>query len=207
MAQYLTVKSRARRKYLKKQANKTERVLYYIQLVFVSLINVVLVLVIFTFFFRTSIVDGDSMLPTFQNKDECVLRKFGKIKRFNIIVFQPPEGFDGINSKDHFIKRVIGLPGDQVSFKKNDLYINGKLTRENFLTNVNGEQDLTYDFKLEDLAATKHSKRVPPDSYFVMGDNRSHSTDSRYFGFVKKERISGIVFFRFSPFNRFRVFK
>ncbi|BDR58648.1 signal peptidase I [Xylocopilactobacillus apicola] len=206
MAQYLAVKSRARRKYLKKQSNKTERLLYYIQLAFVSLINIVLVLVIFTFFFRNSIVDGDSMRPTFSDKDQNILRKFGKVKRFDIIVFNPPDGYAGINSRDHFIKRVVGMPGDEISFKNNNLYINGKKYEETFLNDIDGQKNLTFDFKMEDLSATNHTKRVPPDSYFVMGDNRAHSSDSRYFGFVKKERINGIVFFRFSPLVKFRFF-
>ena len=91
MVRYTAVKSRARRLYIKKQASKTERLLYYLQLLFLSVINVLIVLIVFTFFFKTSIVDGDSMQPTFNDKDKCVLRKFGKIKRFNIIVFQPPQ--------------------------------------------------------------------------------------------------------------------
>jgi signal peptidase I len=200
------VKSRARRRYLRKQANKTERILYYIQLAFVSLINIVVVLVTFTFFFRNSIVDGNSMQPTFENKDQNILRKFGKVKRFDIIVFNPPKGYAGINENDHFIKRVIGLPGDEIAFKDNKLYINGKLYEEPFLKDINGEKNLTYDFKLDGLSSTNRQKTVPPDSYFVMGDNRAHSSDSRYFGFVKSERISGIVFFRFSPILKFRFF-
>lgn len=206
MVRYSAVKSRSRRRYLKKQASKTERLLYYLQLLLLSLMNLIVVLIIFTFFFKTSIVDGDSMQPTFNNKDQCVLRKFGKIQRFNIIVFQPPQGFTGINSRDHFIKRVIGLPGDQVVFKHNQLYINGKKYSEKFLKEVDGEKNMTFDFKTTDLVATNHAKKVPPDCYFVMGDNRAHSSDSRYFGFVKKDRINGIVFFRFAPITRFRFF-
>lgn len=206
MVRYTTVKSRARRLYIKKQASKTERLLYYLQLLFLSVINVLIVLIVFTFFFKTSIVDGDSMQPTFNDKDKCVLRKFGKIKRFNIIVFQPPQGFAGINSKDHFIKRVIGLPGDRVSFKNNYLYINNKKYSEKFINKINGEKNMTFDFNMADLVATNHAKKVPSDSYFVMGDNRAHSSDSRYFGFVKKDRINGIVFFRFAPLTRFRLF-
>ncbi|MCT6893644.1 MAG: signal peptidase I [Bombilactobacillus mellifer] len=206
MVRYTAVKSRARRLYIKKQASKTERLLYYLQLLFLSVINVLIVLIVFTFFFKTSIVDGDSMQPTFNDKDKCVLRKFGKIKRFNIIVFQPPQGFVGINSKDHFIKRVIGLPGDHVSFKNNSLYINNKKYPEKFINKINGEKNMTFDFNMADLVATNHAKKVPSDSYFVMGDNRAHSSDSRYFGFVKKERINGIVFFRFAPLTRFRLF-
>lgn len=206
MVRYTAVKSRARRLYIKKQASKTERLLYYLQLLFLSVINVLIVLIVFTFFFKTSIVDGDSMQPTFNDKDKCVLRKFGKIKRFNIIVFQPPQGFAGINSKDHFIKRVIGLPGDRVSFKNNYLYINNKKYSEKFINKINGEKNMTFDFNMADLVATNHAKKVPSDSYFVMGDNRAHSSDSRYFGFVKKDRINGIVFFRFAPLTRFRLF-
>lgn len=206
MVRYTAVKSRARRLYIKKQASKTERLLYYLQLLFLSVINVSIVLIVFTFFFKTSIVDGDSMQPTFNDKDKCVLRKFGKIKRFNIIVFQPPQGFAGINSKDHFIKRVIGLPGDHVSFKNNYLYINNKKYSEKFINKINGEKNMTFDFNMADLVATNHAKKVPSDSYFVMGDNRAHSSDSRYFGFVKKDRINGIVFFRFAPLTRFRLF-
>ncbi|BDR56528.1 signal peptidase I [Xylocopilactobacillus apis] len=146
------------------------------------------------------------MRPTFENKDQNILRKFGKIKRFDIIVFNPPKGYAGINPKDHFIKRVIGLPGDKITFKDNKLYINGKKYSETFLKDIDDSKDVTVDFKMEDLPATNHTKKVPADSYFVMGDNRAHSSDSRYFGFVKSNRIDGIVFFRFSPISKFRFF-
>ena len=91
------------------------------------------------------------------------------------------------------------------------LYVNGQVVEETYLTKkiqeakASGNSPLTPDFNIEYLSSTK-SKTVPEGTYFVLGDNRQHSTDSRVFGFVKKEAMIGKVSLRYYPFNAFKLF-
>lgn len=103
-----------------------------------------------------------------------IIYKWNEPKRFDLIVFE----------KDHhiYVKRIIGLPGERIEYRENQLYINGGEFSENFLTTW------TNDFHLEEVT---FQKRVPDNSYFVLGDNRSHSMDSRILGFIKKDQIKG----------------
>jgi signal peptidase I len=95
-------------------------------------------------------------------------------KRQQIIVFRMPKQPD-------FIKRVIGLPGDHVEIKQGAVWINGKVLTEPYVTNV---MDPHGRYTFEDVV-------VPPGCYFMMGDNRTNSHDSRYWGFVRREQIIG----------------
>ncbi|MEG2644977.1 MAG: signal peptidase I, partial [Enterococcus sp.] len=104
---------------------------------------------------------------------------------FDVIVFQQPDG-------TIYIKRVIALPGDEVRYEHDQLYVNNKKVAEPFLTN-NRQQDhqvspYTTDFKLEDLTG---KTKLPADEYFVLGDNRRISKDSRSFGTVDSADILG----------------
>lgn len=128
-------------------------------------------------------VNGRSMNNTLKDGDIMILDIIGyktsKLKRFEIIVID--------TKKDYIIKRVIGLPGEEVEYKDNKLYINGKLVKDKY---GNGD---TNDFKVV----------VPKDSYFVLGDNREDSLDSRYYGAFNKKKVLGKTKFTIFPFNRF----
>lgn len=130
------------------------------------------------------------MTPTLHDKDIMILNKivyrFNDIKRFDIVVIKKDDGQD-------IIKRVIGLPGDKVEYKDNKLYINGKVVKENFL-----------HADTEDLDTEKFgSLTVPKNSYYVLGDNRKNSIDSRYLGFIPKNEIEGRARYIIYPFKRY----
>ncbi|MFC0276252.1 signal peptidase I [Enterococcus devriesei] len=130
-------------------------------------------------------VTGNSMDQTLQQKDMVLMEKFSKIKRFDVIVFQQPDG-------TIYIKRVIGLPGDQIRYEKDQLYINNKKVAEPFLTNNRSHDHqvspYTTDFQLQELIG---EERLPKNDYFVLGDNRRISKDSRSFGTVASKDILG----------------
>ncbi|MGG3573387.1 signal peptidase I [Bacillus gobiensis] len=135
-------------------------------------------------------VEGISMNPTFQEGNELVINKyahhFKTIKRFDILLFNGPEN-------NVYIKRVIGLPGDTIEYDKDQLYVDGKPVNEPFLKDlktVNQGYPLTGDFTLKEVTG---EKEVPENRYFVMGDNRIHSFDSRHFGFISNRDVVGIV--------------
>lgn len=168
------------------------------------LIAVVITLIIRTFFFSPIIVDGSSMSPTLQHRDQIFMNKihyrFKNIERFDIVVFHTE------HEKD-FIKRVIGLPGEHVMYENNHLYINGELVEEPFLTE--GSDNLmisfTEDFTLEDLPG--NYDQIPEGYVFVLGDNRQNSRDSRSIGLVPIEKIVGKASFTYWPIHRIRFMK
>lgn len=147
-------------------------------------IIIVVVVLIRTFIATPAIVDGASMDNTLKDGNVVIINKinyrFSDPKRFQIVVVK--------NNSDHdkIIKRVIGLPGETVEYKDNKLYINDELIDENY---THGE---TEDFKVE----------LSSNEYFVMGDNRMVSKDSRILGGFNKKDIIGKVNFRLYPLDK-----
>lgn len=143
-------------------------------------------------------VKGNSMFPTLSNGDGLIISKtsyyFHEPERFDIITFRYRDSL--------LIKRIIGLPGDQIFFKNDRLYVNGKWVKEWFLTDsvTQEEGNFTEDFMLKEKT---FFQTVPPNSYFVLGDNRPNSVDSRAFGFISKNSIQGKAVIRWSPFEDF----
>lgn len=155
---------------------------------------IIIVFVIRQFFISPIQVVGSSMIPNLNDKELMLLDKisynFNDIKRFDIVVIKKQD--------KPIIKRVIGLPGESVKYENNKLYINGKEIKEDF--SKNGKTD---DFDTSILGDTK----IPDDYYFVVGDNRINSKDSRVIGLINKKEIEGRAFFVLYPFNKFGIIK
>lgn len=150
---------------------------------------IALALVIKKYVFSPVRVNGTSMSPTLENGYIMILNEIGYyingIDRFDIAVIN----YNG----EKLIKRVIGLPGEKVEYRNNQLYINDKVVEENF-----NHKD-TADFSLEKL----NVEVIPDDYYFVVGDNRINSKDSRIIGLIHKSKIMGKTNFVVYPFNIF----
>ena len=153
------------------------------------IIVIVIVLLVKQFIITPIRVNQNSMNNTLFNKDIMILDKisyrFKQIDRFDIVVIK--------KNKEYLIKRVIGLPNETVEYKNNKLYINGEIIEENFL---HMETD---DYNLEE--------KIPNDYYFVVGDNRPDSLDSRIIGLIKKDEIIGKAKLVIYPFNHFGIKK
>ena len=150
--------------------------------------SIILAIILLRTFIITPVrVNGSSMDYTLEDGEIMLLNKIGykftDINRFDIVVV------DTVDSK--IIKRVIGLPGETLKYENNTLYINGKEVDEPYL------KEKTEDFNLTDLGYEK----LPQDCYFVMGDNRNNSSDSRIIGCVKKENIEGSASLVIYPFD------
>ena len=139
---------------------------------------IILAVILFRTFIITPVrVSGDSMYPTLKDGNIMILNKIGYkingLKRFDIVVIK--------YQNEKIIKRVIGLPGDYVEYKDNELYINGSKVEEEF------ERGYTYDFNLSLFNETT----IPEGKYLVLGDNRPISKDSRIIGLIDKDDIIG----------------
>ena len=121
--------------------------------------------------------------------DMVVMEKFSTIKRFDVVVFQLADG-------TIYIKRVIGLPGETISYENDQLRVNGKIVKTD-------HESLPYttDFNLDELI---NQKKLPENSYFVLGDNRRVSKDSRSFGTISQEDILGKARFVYYPLHEIK---
>lgn len=142
-------------------------------------------------------VTGNSMEKTLNEGDMIVLEKYTRIQRFDVIVFKKSDGTT-------YIKRVIGLPGDSLRYHNDQLIVNGQVIDEPFLTRYQQSKRATDtpDFTLKDAT---NETRIPADNYFVLGDNRRISKDSRSFGTVEATEILGKARFVYFPLQDAKV--
>ncbi len=147
-------------------------------------------------------VRQSSMYPTIEDHDRVFINKMcyytSKPKRGDVIVFHPNKGFG-----DDLIKRVIGLPGEYISVSGDEIYINGKLFVEN---SDKQKTDYKQDFNSASEILEKGIK-LNSDEYYVVGDHRNVSMDSRSFGPIKRNQIVGKAFFVFWPLDHVGLIK
>ena len=172
----------------------------------------IIALFIRTFIAQPFKIPTSSMVPTFKPGDRIFVNKYiygarvpftnmrlpklREPERGDIIVFTSP-----VERKKYLVKRLIGKPGDTVEIKKRRLWINGKPVREPQVF-----KSIEYYNRGEYGLSGKHVK-VPPEAYYVLGDNSLNSVDSRYWGFVPKKNLAGKVFLIHWPIRRIRVVK
>lgn len=162
------------------------------ELVRFAIIALVIVVPIRIFIAEPFIVSGASMVPTFENGDYLIIDKISYIlrnpKRYDVAVFRYP----GDTSK-FFIKRIIGLPNETVDIKGSEVTITNEQNKEGF--------KLEQPF-VKNTANNETHFVLKADEYFVMGDNRSASSDSRYWGAVKRNLLTGRALLRLLPVNK-----
>lgn len=158
--------------------------------VIIIVIAFVLSIFIRNYLIDTRIVPTGSMLPTIQLQDRLIVDrvfyKYDTIERGDIIVFTAP---DSAQEDKDLVKRAIGLPGEKLEVIKGAVYINDKVLDEPYVV-----EPADYNYG---------PVTVPPDSYFMLGDNRKYSKDSHVWGYVPSENILGRVWIRYWPLDSF----
>lgn len=136
-------------------------------------------------------IKGASMEPNFPNGEylltDKVKYRFNEPERGDVIVFKAPTG-DG----EEYIKRIIGLPGDTVLVKNAKVYVNGKELKETYIPQINPTYGGTF-------LQENESFTVPQGNFFVLGDNRPHSSDSRSWGTITKDKVTGRAWLVYWP--------
>ena len=149
-------------------------------------------MVLHLFVLQISIVKGHSMEPSLEDGDRLVVDRFaadiGDVHRGDVVVLRYPR-----NPAIDFVKRVVALPGDRIAMRNGQVYVNGDMVAVEEWTCIEDRQDLA-------------ETTVPEGAYFVLGDNRPISCDSREFGLVTQELIKGRVRARFWPLDRVAIF-
>jgi len=153
------------------------------------LISVIVSLIIIVFLYQPVRVEGTSMLPVLEDQDRLFINKFayriGEIHRGDVVVFLYPH-----DQSKSYIKRVIALPGDELRIDHGTVWVNGKALKEPYVP-----------LKFED-DRSQPEMTVPAGEYFVMGDHRAISSDSRDFGPVPRELIYGRAAFVYWPVDQ-----
>lgn len=162
---------------------------FFLELLEIVIIAFALSWLIRTFVLDARVIPSGSMLPTIQLQDRVIVDKFffkhfDQLRPGDIIVFHPPAS---AHSSDDFIKRLVAMPGDTVEIKNHKTYVNGQPLNESYIAEP----------PKQDFGPVV----VPEGKLFVMGDNRNNSADSREWGFLPIENVTGRTLFRYWPLN------
>lgn len=168
-----------------------------------ALVFAVLVFIVVNFFFSFTTVYNVSMYPTLQEKDKLFMVKFGAFERGDIVSYRSEltitekdhqdlewiqKWFHKVGERKNLIKRVIAVPGDTIEINGDTVYVNDVALVEPYVSS--------------NMYGMVEKQVLPEGKYFLMGDNRDNSIDSRALGLIDEEDFIGKVVFRFFPFNR-----
>ncbi len=157
---------------------------------------IVVVVVVRVFIAQPFIVSGSSMIPTFQNSNYLIVDelsyRFHEPKRGDVIVFHPPP-----DPSTYYIKRIIGIPGDTMHIKNGVVTLSNKEHPDGII--------LSEPYIAKDTLTEEETIPVPDGQYFVMGDNRPASFDSRRWGLLPRQNITGRAFIRLFPINEISI--
>lgn len=176
----------------------------FLDLVETVAISLSIFLVVYLFLMQPHQVNGQSMVPNFQDGEHVmtdkISYKFREPMRGEVVVFHAPPAAGCVEGTGcDFIKRIIAVPGDRVAVHDNAFWINGQKLPEPYIPD---------NFEILPGRATLDEEiYLAPDEYFVSGDNRPHSSDSRFWGPIAKDEIVGRVFLRYWPIQEIKLIK
>ena len=170
---------------------------FFFDLVETVVMAMAIFVIIYLFLFQPHQVKGNSMYPNFHDGEYILTDKISyrlrQPKRGEVIIFHAPH-----NEEYDYIKRIIGLPGDKVKIEQDRIFVNNQILNEKYLP-------ANYDVHPGSFLKLGQTITVPEGYYFVLGDNRNHSSDSREWGFVPKGNIVGKAWFCYWPTSLFGI--
>ncbi len=168
----------------------------YMKISVITVVVMILILILISCVAQRTVVNGDSMYPTLENNESVIVNKlaykFEEIERFDVVIF--PHYNEKKSEEIFYVKRVIGMPGEIIRIENGNIYINDEQLEEYY-----GYYDMDLPF-FEGVAQDDYY--IGEDEYFVIGDNRNNSEDSRTFGCISEDIITGKAAFRIYPFSR-----
>ena len=168
---------------------------FFLDIIETVVVALSIFLIIYLFFMQPHQVNGQSMVPTFEDREYLLTDKISYKRRLpekgEVVVFRAPENAGCPPGGCDFIKRIMAVPGDQVELRQGKVFVNGQEVPEPYLSPGTVTQPGPY---IRGRVISLESNQ-----YFVMGDNRDHSSDSRAWGPITREDIVGRVFFRYWP--------
>lgn len=186
----------------KKRRQRQKLKIFLFELLGAVTITGILVLILSLFLFSLPKVEGYSMIPTLRDGDRVYVNKMGKLKTFELVYVKIP------GTKEKEIRRIIGMPGQKVTYKNDQLQIDNQDREEKFIfdeqqkSQENGRL-YTDDFSIFTLT---EKSEIPEGKYLLLGDNRPYSVDSRNRGLVDRKDIIGVVEMRIFPLHLFKSF-
>lgn len=190
-------KTKRKKKKKKRKSNGHKMSIIFQNLLISLIVSLFISFSLFFIFFSINLMNNSSMDPVIEKGDRVLVSKFdNKLNRFDIVGFEDAGKID--------FKRIIGMPGDSVKYSEDFLYINDQLVDEKFIINQINEYALVgkvFTQSSQDENVFRVTK-IPKDYYFVLGDNRPNSTDSRQLGLLEKKRIKGKIKFLIVPVKK-----
>lgn len=186
----------------KKRRKKRQLKLFVLELSGAILITGSLVFLLSLFLFSLPKVEGYSMVPTLRVGDRVYVNKLGVLKTFKLVYIKIP------GKKEKQIRRIIGVPGDKIVYKDDQLQINGVNKDEKFIFDEKQVSQENGRFYTEDLSLSSllGEEVIPENKYLLLGDNRPYSFDSRQYGLVDEKDIIGVVEMRILPLHLWKNF-
>lgn len=167
---------------------------FFLDIIETVVLALAIFVIVYLFLVQPHQVRGSSMYPNFHDGEYLLTDKLsyrlGEPDRGDVIVFKAPQ-----NQEYDYIKRIIGLPGDKITIKDGQVYLNDQLNDEPYLPDDFSTSGGNYWREGTEII-------IPEGEYLVLGDNRSHSSDSREWGTVPEENIIGKAWLRYWPFNK-----
>lgn len=164
----------------------------FLDIIETIVIALAIFVIVYLFLFQPHQVRGNSMFPNFHDGDYLLTDKISyhlsDPKRNDVVIFTAPR-----NEDYDYIKRIVALPGETIKLEKQGILINNNPLEQFYL-----DEETTFGGKFLGMG---EEAIVPQDNYFVLGDNRNHSSDSRDWGFVPKDNIIGKAWLRYWPLN------
>lgn len=170
---------------------------FFLDVIETIVVALAIFVIVYLFFFQPHQVKGASMEPNFHDEEYILTDKisyrFHSPLRGDVVVFRAPK-----NREHEYIKRIVGLPGERIKITNGDVFINGQKIEEDYLE----KSTISYSGS---FLRSGEEFLISQGEYFVLGDNRPHSSDSREWGTIVREDIIGRAWFRYWPPSRFGI--